>query len=130
MGKIKFLAVDDSPTMRRIVVNTLKRIGYDDVVEAANGKEALAKLYSEKIDMVITDWNMPEMNGLEFIKAVKSDENFKNLPILMITTRGVRDDIVEAMRAGISSYIVKPFSPQTLKSKIEAILKNANAEKV
>ncbi len=125
MDQIKFLAVDDSPTMRRIVVNTLKRIGYDDVIEAANGKDALAKLYSEKVDMVITDWNMPEMNGLEFVKAVKSDENFKDLPILMITTRGVKDDILEAMRAGVSSYIVKPFSPQTLKSKIETILKQS-----
>ncbi len=124
MRKVKFLAVDDSPTMRRIVVNSLKRIGYDDVVEAANGKEALARLYSEKIDVVITDWNMPELNGIEFVKAVRSDEHFNNLPILMITTRGVRDDIVEALRAGVSSYIVKPFSPQTLKSKIEAILKN------
>ncbi len=125
MDQIKFLAVDDSPTMRRIVVNTLKRIGYDDVIEAANGKDALAKLYSEKVDVVITDWNMPEMNGLEFVKAVKSDENFKDLPILMITTRGVKDDILEAMRAGVSSYIVKPFSPQTLKSKIETILKQS-----
>ncbi len=125
MDQIKFLAVDDSPTMRRIVVNTLKRIGYDDVIEAANGKDALAKLYSEKVDVVITDWNMPEMNGLEFVKAVKSDDNFKDLPILMITTRGVKDDILEAMRAGVSSYIVKPFSPQTLKSKIETILKQS-----
>ncbi|RME00946.1 MAG: response regulator [Calditrichaeota bacterium] len=119
---MKFLAVDDSPTMRRIVANTLRRIGYDDIVEAANGKDALAKLYSEKIDFIITDWNMPEMDGLEFIQAIKSDDNYKELPILMITTRGVKDDILEAMKAGVSSYIVKPFTPQTLKEKIESIL--------
>ncbi len=122
MSSIKFLAVDDSPTMRRIVANTLRRIGYDDIVEAANGKDALAKLYSEKIDFIITDWNMPEMDGLEFIQAIKSDDNYKELPILMITTRGVKDDILEAMKAGVSSYIVKPFTPQTLKEKIESIL--------
>lgn len=122
MSSIKFLAVDDSPTMRRIVANTLRRIGYDDIVEAANGKDALAKLYSEKIDFIITDWNMPEMDGLEFVQAIKSDDNYKELPILMITTRGVKDDILEAMKAGVSSYIVKPFTPQTLKEKIESIL--------
>ncbi|RMF56645.1 MAG: response regulator [Calditrichaeota bacterium] len=120
---MRFLAVDDSPTMRRIVVNTLKRIGFNDVVEATNGKDALVKLYSEKIDFIITDWNMPEMNGLEFVQAVKADDNYKNIPILMITTRGVKDDIIQAMKVGVSSYIVKPFTPQTLKEKIESILK-------
>ncbi len=124
MQNIRFLAVDDSPTMRRIIVNTLKRIGFDNISEASNGKEALAKIYSEKVDFVITDWNMPEMNGLELIKAIKSDNSLKKLPILMVTTRGVKDDIVEAMKAGVSSYIVKPFSPQTLKEKIEQILKS------
>ncbi len=125
MSDLKFLAVDDSPTMRRIIVNTLKRIGYTDVVEASNGKEALAKLYSEKIDFIITDWNMPEMDGLEFVNAIKADDNYKDLPILMITTRGVKEDIIDAMKAGVSSYIVKPFSPQTLKEKIESILSRA-----
>ncbi|MDQ7053616.1 MAG: response regulator [candidate division KSB1 bacterium] len=124
MQNIRFLAVDDSPTMRRIIVNTLKRIGFNNISEASNGKEALAKIYSEKVDFVITDWNMPEMNGLELIKAIKTDDSLKNLPILMVTTRGVKDDIVEAMKAGVSSYIVKPFSPQTLKEKIEQILKS------
>lgn len=119
---MKFLAVDDSPTMRRIVVNTLKRLGYEDVLEAANGKEALAKLSVEQVDFVITDWNMPEMDGLEFVTTMRSDGEFENLPVLMITTRGVREDIVDAMRAGVSSYIVKPFTPQTLKEKIESIL--------
>lgn len=122
MQDIKFLAVDDSPTMRRIVVNTLKRIGYSSVVEASNGKEALARLYDDNIDFIITDWNMPEMDGLEFVHSIKADELFANIPILMITTRGVKEDIVDAMKAGVSSYIVKPFTPQTLKEKIESIL--------
>lgn len=122
MSALKFLAIDDSPTMRRIVSNTLKRIGYEDVIEADNGKDALAKLYTEKVDFIITDWNMPEMDGLEFVQSVKADANFQKLPILMITTRGVKEDIVDAMRAGVSSYIVKPFTPQTLKEKIESIL--------
>ncbi len=122
MGSIKFLAVDDSPTMRRIVANTLKRIGYEDVVEATNGKEALEKLNEAPVDFIITDWNMPEMNGLEFVKSVKADENLKDTPILMITTRGVKEDIVDAMKAGVNSYIVKPFTPQVLKEKIDSIL--------
>ncbi len=122
MGSIKFLAVDDSPTMRRIVANTLKRIGYDDVVEATNGKEALERLNEAPVDFIITDWNMPEMNGLEFVKSVKADENLKDTPILMITTRGVKEDIVDAMKAGVNSYIVKPFTPQVLKEKIDSIL--------
>ncbi|HHL73280.1 MAG TPA: response regulator [Bacteroidetes bacterium] len=119
---MKFLAVDDSPTMRRIVANTLKRIGYDDVVEATNGKEALERLNEAPVDFIITDWNMPEMNGLEFVKSVKADENLKDTPILMITTRGVKEDIVDAMKAGVNSYIVKPFTPQVLKEKIDSIL--------
>ncbi|MCA9733275.1 MAG: response regulator [Deferribacteres bacterium] len=119
---LKFLAVDDSPTMRRIVANTLKRLGYEDVVEATNGKEALEKLATSSIDFIITDWNMPEMDGLEFVQNVKANGETSDLPILMITTRGVKDDIVDAMKAGVSSYIVKPFTPQVLKEKIDSIL--------
>ncbi|KAA3656876.1 MAG: response regulator [Calditrichaeota bacterium] len=119
---LKFLAVDDSPTMRRIVANTLKRLGYEDVIEATNGKEALEKLATNSIDFIITDWNMPEMDGLEFVQNVKANGDTSELPILMITTRGVKDDIVDAMKAGVNSYIVKPFTPQVLKEKIDSIL--------
>ncbi len=122
-GKIKFLVVDDSPTMRRIVINALKNIGYTDIVEAEDGKDALAKLYSEKIDFIITDWNMPNMTGLELTKAVRSDPNFANIPILMVTTRGMKQDVLEALEARVNNYIVKPFTPQVLKEKIEQILK-------
>jgi len=122
-GKIRFLVVDDSPTMRIIVINALKNIGYTDIVEAEDGKDALAKLYSEKIDFIITDWNMPNMTGLELTRAVRSDPNFANIPILMVTTRGMKQDVIEALEARVNNYIVKPFTPQVLKEKIEQILK-------
>ncbi len=122
-GKIRFLVVDDSPTMRRIVINALKNIGYTNIVEAEDGKDALAKLYAEKIDFIITDWNMPNMTGLELIKAIRSDPNFADIPILMVTTRAMKEDVLEALQARVNNYIVKPFTPQILKEKIEQILK-------
>lgn len=122
MGDFKILAVDDSPTMRRIIINTLKRAGYQDVIEAQDGKDALAKLKVEKVNFVITDWNMPEMDGLTFVATLRSMEEYKNLPVLMVTTRSVKEDIMEAMKAGVNNYIVKPFTPDTLKAKIEQIL--------
>jgi len=122
MANLKVLVVDDSATMRRIVVNTLKRIGYDDVVEGEDGADAYAKLESESgINFILTDWNMPNMSGLEFVTQVRMSQ-FKDLPILMITTRSIKDDIVEAMKAGVNSYIVKPFTPQTLKEKMDQVL--------
>ncbi len=122
MADLKILAVDDSPTMRRIIVNTLKRAGYTDVVEAQDGKDALAKLKVESINFVITDWNMPEMDGLTFVTTMRSTDDLKEIPVLMVTTRSVKDDIIDAMKAGVNSYIVKPFTPDTLKQKIEQIL--------
>ncbi|MCK4574503.1 MAG: response regulator [candidate division Zixibacteria bacterium] len=108
--------------MRRIIVNTLKRAGYTDVVEAQDGKDALAKLKVESINFVITDWNMPEMDGLTFVTTMRSTDDLKEIPVLMVTTRSVKDDIIDAMKAGVNSYIVKPFTPDTLKQKIEQIL--------
>ncbi|MCF8240203.1 MAG: response regulator [Melioribacteraceae bacterium] len=120
---LTFLVVDDSVTMRRIVVNTLKNIGFVNYVEAADGKEALQKLHANtNINFVITDWNMPEMSGLELVKSIRGDENFANLPILMVTTRGVKEDIVEALKVKVSNYVVKPFTPAVLKDKIDQIL--------
>jgi two-component system chemotaxis response regulator CheY len=124
---LKFLIVDDSLTMRRIVVNTLKTIGYDQVIEAADGKDALAKLLSEGADFVVTDWNMPEMNGLELAKTIRANSQFENLPILMITTRGNKEDVIDAMKVRVNNYIVKPFTPQGLKDKIDQILKVGQA---
>ena len=122
MAELKILAVDDSPTMRRIIINTLKRAGYSDVIEANDGKDALAKMKVETVNFVITDWNMPEMDGLTFVTTLRSMDEYKNLPVLMVTTRSVKDDILEAMKAGVNNYIVKPFTPDTLKEKIESIL--------
>ena len=121
---MRFLVVDDSPTMRRIVLNALKSFGYSEVIEAEDGQEGFAKLNSEKVDFVITDWNMPNMTGLDLTKAIRSSDNLKHLPILMVTTRGLKQDIVEALKARVNNYVVKPFTPQVLKEKIDAVLKN------
>ena len=122
MADIKILAVDDSPTMRRIIINTLKRAGFTDVIEAADGKDALAKMKVENPNFVITDWNMPEMDGLTFVTTLRAQAEYANLPVLMVTTRSVKEDIVEAMKAGVNNYIVKPFTPETLKAKIDSML--------
>ncbi|MBW7886956.1 MAG: response regulator [Bacteroidetes bacterium] len=122
---VKFLVVDDSQTMRRIVINALKVIGFDTVVEAGDGKEALQKLQEENPNFVITDWNMPEMNGLDLVKAIRSTDAYGMLPVLMVTTRGNKTDVIEAMQAKANNYIIKPFTPQALKEKIDQILKAA-----
>lgn len=120
---LKFLVVDDSVTMRRIVSNSLKNLGYTSLVEATDGKDALDKLAADdEINFVITDWNMPVLSGLELIKSIRGDDKLKDLPVLMVTTRGVKEDIVEALNAKVNNYIVKPFTPQILKEKIEQIL--------
>jgi two-component system chemotaxis response regulator CheY len=116
---MKFLVVDDSSTMRRIVVNSLQRIGFGETVEAGDGQEALAK-YDPSVKFVITDWNMPNMTGTELARALR--ERGEQVPILMVTARSVREDIIEAMEAGVNNYIVKPFTPQILKEKIDALL--------
>lgn len=122
---LKFLVVDDSVTMRRIVANSLKNLGYENIVEAVDGKDALAKLAADTmINFVITDWNMPVLTGLELTKAIRSDDRLSKLPILMVTTRGVKEDIIEALQAKVSNYIIKPFTPQVLKEKIDQILTN------
>jgi two-component system chemotaxis response regulator CheY len=123
MASIKILIVDDSITIRRIITNALKTVGFTDTIEASNGKEALEKLTSGKVDFIITDWNMPEMNGLDLIKEIRANPVYSSMPILMITTRGTEHDVVEALQAKVNSYIMKPFTPQELKEKIEGILK-------
>ncbi|MBK7229946.1 MAG: response regulator [Ignavibacteriales bacterium] len=120
---LKFLIVDDSQTMRRIVANSLKNLGYEDFVEAGDGKEALLKLSADDtLNFVITDWNMPVLSGLELIKAIRSDDKMGKIPVLMVTTRGVKDDIIEALKAKVNNYVVKPFTPAILREKIDAIL--------
>ncbi len=123
---MRFLVVDDSATMRRIVVNSLQRIGFENIVEAGDGAQGLERL-DDSIDFVITDWNMPGMGGLDLVKAIRSRPNGKQLPILMVTTRSVREDIVQAAQAGVNNYVVKPFTPQVLKEKIDQVLEAAGA---
>jgi len=120
---LKLLVVDDSSTMRRIIKNTLARLGHKDVLEGADGVEGWSQMNNNPdIDMLITDWNMPEMNGLELVKKVRADERFKDLPIIMVTTEGGKAEVITALKAGVNNYIVKPFTPQVLKEKLAAVM--------
>jgi len=123
---MKFLVVDDSLTMRRIIINALQRIGYNDTVEASDGKDAFEK-FDGSIGFVITDWNMPSMSGVEFARAIRANSIGASVPILMVTTRGAREDIVAAVEAGVNNYILKPFTPSVLKEKIDRLLAGIGA---
>ncbi len=123
---MKILVVDDSATMRRILVNSLQRIGYSECVEASDGREAVDK-FDSSIQFVITDWNMPNMSGLDLARALRAHPDGKAVPILMVTTRSVKEDIIAAIQAGVNNYIVKPFTPQVLKEKIDSVLSGAAA---
>jgi len=123
---MKFLVVDDSLTMRRIIINALERIGYTDAIEASDGHEALNR-FDASIGFVITDWNMPQMSGLDFARAVRATPSGQSVPILMVTTRGAREDIVAAVEAGVNNYILKPFTPLVLKEKIDRLLASLGA---
>jgi len=123
---MKCLVVDDSAINRRILINHLRQIGFTHIVEAADGKQAL-QLCSADVDVVITDWNMPVMAGVDLARSLRSHEEFATIPVLLVTARNARDDVVEAADAGIDGYIVKPFTPETLKAKIEAILARRDA---
>ncbi|MFA6144875.1 MAG: response regulator [Sulfurimonas sp.] len=120
---MKLLVVDDSSTMRRIIKNTLSRLGYDNVLEGEDGIQGWTVLNENTdISMLITDWNMPEMNGLELVKKVRADARFNDLPIIMVTTEGGKAEVITALKAGVNNYIVKPFTPQVLKEKLAAVL--------
>jgi len=120
--KMRFLVVDDFSTMRRIVRNLLKELGFTEIEEAEDGSAALAKLKVEKFDFVVSDWNMPNMTGIELLKAVRADAALKHLPVLMVTAEAKKENIVEAAQAGASGYIVKPFTVATLDEKLNKIL--------
>ena len=120
---MKLLIVDDSSTMRRIIKNTLARLNYKDVAEGEDGLAAWEYLDDHPdVEMLITDWNMPNMNGLELVKKVRSDPRFAELPIIMVTTEGGKAEVITALKAGVNNYIVKPFTPQVLKEKLGAVL--------
>lgn len=118
---MKILVVDDFSTMRRIVKNILRQLNFNNIVEADDGSTGLDILQKEKIDMVVSDWNMPKMTGLELLKAVRADDALKDIPFLMVTAEAQQENIIEAVKSGVSNYIVKPFTAETLGQKIEQI---------
>ncbi len=119
---MKILVVDDFSTMRRIIKNILKQIGFNNVDEAENGQTALAKIGDGgNYDFVISDWNMPEMTGIELLKQVRANEATKDLPFLMVTAEAKKENVVEAVKAGVNNYIVKPFTAEVLQEKISKI---------
>jgi two-component system chemotaxis response regulator CheY len=119
---MKILIVDDFASMRRIVKNTLKKIGFKNILEADDGTTALAMLKEQKIDLILADWNMPKMSGLELLKKVKQDNTLKTIPVLMVTAEAQKENVIEAIQAGVSNYIVKPFTPDSMKQKLEQTL--------
>ncbi len=118
---IKILVVDDFSTMRKIIRNILTQLGFKNILEADDGTTALEILKKEKVDLIISDWNMPKMSGLELLKAVRSDENLKDIPFVMVTAEAQKENILEAIKYKVNQYIVKPFTPETLKEKLEKV---------
>ncbi len=125
---MKILIVDDFSTMRRIIKNQLRDLGFNNTLEADDGLTALPILQAGGIDFLITDWNMPGMQGIDLLKKVRADEKLVSLPVLMVTAETKREQIIEAAQAGVNGYIVKPFTAATLKEKIEKIFERINTQ--
>ena len=123
---MKILIVDDFSTMRRIIKNLLRDLGFTNTAEADDGATALPMLKNGNFDFLVTDWNMPIMSGLDLLREVRADENLKHLPVLMVTAEAKRDQIIAAAQAGVNGYVVKPFTAQALKDKIEKIFVRVN----
>ena len=124
---MKILIVDDFSTMRRIIKNLLRDLGFNNTSEAEDGTSGLAVLRSGDFDFLITDWNMPGMQGIDLLKAVRADTKLANMPVLMVTAEARRDQIVEAAQAGVNGYVVKPFTAATLKEKLDKIFERIEA---
>ncbi len=124
---MKILVVDDFSTMRRIIKNLLRDLGFTNTDEADDGNTALPMLKTGKYDFLVTDWNMPGMTGIELLKTVRDDDDLKSLPVLMVTAEAKRDQIVAAAQAGVNGYVVKPFTAAVLKEKIEKIFERIDA---
>jgi len=118
---MKVLIVDDFATMRRILKNILKQIGFSNITEADDGKTALIELKKEQFDLVLCDWNMPEMSGLELLQKVRSDDGLKDTPFVMVTAEAQKDNILEAVKAGVNNYVVKPFTAETIGGKLKKV---------
>ena len=124
---MKVLVVDDFATMRRIIKNVLRQIGFTQILEADDGTTALGLLKENKVDLIISDWNMPQMNGLDLLKAVRKEEPTKVIPFVMVTAEAQKDNVLQAVQAGVSNYIVKPFTADAVKEKLNQIFeKKAN----
>ncbi len=124
---MKILIVDDFSTMRRIIKNLLRDLGFNNTAEADDGNTALPMLQAGDFDFLVTDWNMPGMEGIDLLKAVRADEKLANLPVLLVTAEAKKEQIVEAAQAGVNGYVVKPFNAATLKEKIEKIFERIEA---
>jgi two-component system chemotaxis response regulator CheY len=118
---MRVLVVDDFSTMRRIIKNILRQLGFNNIIEADDGTTAWEILNKDRIDFIISDWNMPKMTGIELLRKVRASEEFADLPFLMVTAEGLQENIIEAVQAKVSNYIVKPFTPETLGQKIDKI---------
>jgi two-component system chemotaxis response regulator CheY len=121
--KMPILIVDDFSTMRKIVRNCLKQLGFNNVTEAEDGVQALEKLQGSKFDLIISDWNMPNMMGIDLLRAVRSDGTLKTIPFLMVTAEAKKENVIEAAKAGVSNYIIKPFTADSLREKLDIIFK-------
>ncbi|WP_248886197.1 chemotaxis response regulator CheY [Acidithiobacillus acidisediminis] len=124
---IRILIVDDFSTMRRIVRNLLREIGFGNFDEAEDGVQALQKLQGSPFDFVVSDWNMPNMQGIDLLRAIRADAQLRHIPVLMVTAEAKRENILEAAQAGVNGYIVKPFTAETLREKLDAIFKRLQA---
>ena len=122
MEDLKILVVDDSPTMRKIIIGQLNQAGYYETGEAEDGMDGLDELSTGAYNFVLTDWNMPNMDGLQFITEVRSRPEYASVPILVVTTRNAKEDVVTAIKSGANNYVVKPFGPTQLGEKIEKVL--------
>jgi two-component system chemotaxis response regulator CheY len=118
---LRVLVVDDFPTMRRIVKNLLKQIGFENIDEAEDGMQALQKLKTGQYGLVVSDWNMPNMEGIDLIRKIRQDPKLKDTPFLMVTAEAEKEKVIEAIKAGVDNYIVKPFTAEVLKEKLEKI---------
>ena len=121
---MKVLVVDNSTPMRRVIKGVLRQIGFKNIIEADDGSMALQELRKEKAGLIVSDWNMPKMNGLELLKAVRSDQDLKDIPFIMITAEVQKDNVLEAIKAGVSGYITKPFTLETVSKKVKKVFKS------
>lgn len=125
--RMKVLVVDDFATMRKIIRNILKQIGFEHIVEAEDGHAALQVLKNEEVGLVVTDWNMPNLTGIELLRQIRQNPNTAKVPVLMVTAEGLKENVLEAVKAGVNNYVVKPFTAEVFQEKIEAIFKKLAA---